>query len=102
MELKNPLYKNIGVHVITSIFTVEKGVTKVLLVKRINNPFNGYWSLPSGSLYNNELISDFENLKIERNKLKKRYDQMQIEKLKGFQITINLPIFQIEDTLKNT
>ena len=28
MELKNPLYKNIGVHVITSIFTVEKGVTK--------------------------------------------------------------------------
>ncbi len=58
MELKNPLYKNIGVHVITSLFTVEKGVTKVLLVKRINNPFNGYWSLPSGSLYNNELISD--------------------------------------------
>ena len=29
MELKNPLYKNIGIHVSTSIFTVDKGVTKM-------------------------------------------------------------------------
>ena len=33
MELKNPLYKNIGVHVVSSIFTVDKGVVKVLLIK---------------------------------------------------------------------
>ena len=33
MQLTNPSYKNIGVHVITSIFTVDKGVVKVLLVK---------------------------------------------------------------------
>ena len=58
MELKNSLYKNIGIHVITTLFTVEKGDVKVLLIKRTNNPFNGYWALPSGALYNNELLVD--------------------------------------------
>ena len=58
MELKNPLYKNIGIHVIISLFTVEKGITKVLLVRRTNEPYKGYWSLPSGAMYNNELIKD--------------------------------------------
>ena len=33
MELKNNLYKNIGIHVITTLFTVEKGDVKVLLIK---------------------------------------------------------------------
>ena len=47
VELKNSLYKNIGIHVITTLFTVEKGDVKVLLIKRCNNPFNGYWALPS-------------------------------------------------------
>jgi 8-oxo-dGTP diphosphatase len=58
MELKNKLYKNIGIHVITALFTVEKGITKVLLIRRTNDPFNGYWALPSGAMYNNELIKD--------------------------------------------
>ncbi len=58
MELKNPLYKNIGIHVITALFTVEKGITKVLLVRRTNDPFKGMWALPSGAMYNNELIKD--------------------------------------------
>ena len=45
MELKNPLYKNIGIHVVSNIFTVDKGVTKVLLIKRTNNPYiNGFLS----------------------------------------------------------
>ena len=39
MELKNPLYKNIGVHVVSSIFTVDRGVVKVLLIKRTRNLF---------------------------------------------------------------
>ncbi len=56
MEIKNPMYKNIGIHVITTLFTVERGVIKVLLVKRTNNPFKGLWALPSGALYNNELL----------------------------------------------
>lgn len=58
MEVLNPLYKNQGVHVISSIFTVEKGITKVLLIKRTNEPHKGMWALPSGALYNNEDLID--------------------------------------------
>ena len=58
MEVNNKLYKNIGVHVITTLFTVDKGVVKVLLVRRTNEPYRGYWALPSGALYNNELLCD--------------------------------------------
>lgn len=58
MELNNPLYKNIGAHVVSSIFTIEKGEIKVLLIKRKNEPFKGHWALPGGAMYNNELIID--------------------------------------------
>ena len=54
MDISNPRYKNQGIHVITSIFTVEKGITKVLLVKRKNNPVKDMWALVGGALYNNE------------------------------------------------
>ncbi len=54
MEINNPLYKKQGVHVITSIFTVDKGITKVLLIRRKNNPYKDMWSLVGGALYNNE------------------------------------------------
>lgn len=56
MELKNPMYKNFGIHVVSCIFTVDKGIVKVLLIKRNNNPFFGYWALPGGGLYNNETL----------------------------------------------
>ena len=76
MELNNKLYKNMGIHVITTLFTVDKGVVKVLLVKRTNDPFNGYWALPGGAMYNNETLEDgarrelkektgLENIKLE-------------------------------------
>lgn len=58
MELNNPLYKNIGVHVMLSLFTIDSGVIKVLLVKRKNNPYNGMWALVGGALYNNEELLD--------------------------------------------
>ncbi|MDD4187307.1 MAG: NUDIX domain-containing protein [Bacilli bacterium] len=54
MDVRNKLYKNQGIHVITVLFTVEQGITKVLLVKRTNEPFAGYWVLTGGALYNNE------------------------------------------------
>jgi len=54
MEVRNKLYKNQGIHVITALFTVEQGITKVLLVKRTNKPFAGDWVLTGGALYNNE------------------------------------------------
>lgn len=58
MDVNNKLYKNQGIHVISCIFTVENGITKVLLIKRKNNPFLGMWALPSGALYNNESLID--------------------------------------------
>jgi len=54
MNVKNKLYKEQGIHVITAIFTVEQGITKVLLIKRKNEPFRGDWVLTGGALYNNE------------------------------------------------
>ncbi len=54
MEVNNPLYKNQGIHVISSIFTVSNGEVKVLLIKRKNNPYNNMWALVGGALYNNE------------------------------------------------
>ena len=56
MEKNNPLYKNQGIHLISSIFTVEEGVLKVLLIKRNNEPFKDKWALVGGAMYNNELI----------------------------------------------
>lgn len=58
MEVNNPLYKNQGIHVVASIFTVEKGVVKVLIIKRKKDPFQGEWALVSGALYNNEEVMD--------------------------------------------
>jgi len=58
MQVNNPLYKNIGIHIICSIFTVDKGVVKVLLIKRKNNPFKDKWALVGGALYNNETIEE--------------------------------------------
>lgn len=77
MKKSNALYKNQGIHVITAIFTVEQGVTKVLLVKRKNEPYKGDWTLTGGALYNNEDLeagakreilekSGIENIEIEQ------------------------------------
>jgi len=58
MEIKNPRYQNQGIHIITSIFTVERGITKVLLIRRKKEPYKDTWALVGGALYNNEdLIS---------------------------------------------
>lgn len=54
MEVTNPKYENQGIHVIVSIFTVDKGKLKVLLIKRKNNPYKDMWALTGGALYNDE------------------------------------------------
>lgn len=56
MELKNPMYKNIGIHVMCSLFTVDNGIVKVLLIKRKKEPFKDKWALVGGALYNNETL----------------------------------------------
>lgn len=58
MEINNPKYQGQGIHVMAAIFTVEKGITKILLVQRKNNPFCGMWALPGGALYNDENLED--------------------------------------------
>lgn len=58
MRVENKLYKNQGIHVINAIFTIDKGTTKVLLVKRKDNPFKDKWALVGGALYNNESLED--------------------------------------------
>ncbi len=54
MQVNNKLYKKQGIHLISAIFTVDKGNTKVLLIKRSNEPYKDMWALPGGALYNNE------------------------------------------------
>lgn len=58
MRVENKLYENQGIHVISSIFTVDNGKVKVLLVKRNNEPYKDYWALVGGALYNNESIDN--------------------------------------------
>lgn len=58
MNIKNPLYKNQGIHVLSTIFTIDKGNVKVLLIKRKNNPYKGDWSLVGGAAYNNETLDN--------------------------------------------
>lgn len=58
MDLNNKKYKNIGIHALTTIFTIDKGVFKVLLIKRKNNPFKDLWSLVGGAMYNDERVED--------------------------------------------
>lgn len=75
MEIKNPLYKNIGAHVISSIFTIDKGKIKVLLIKRNNEPFKDKWALVGGAMYNNELI---ENAALRELKEKTNIDNIEL------------------------
>lgn len=58
MQKNNLLYKNQGVHLISSIFTVDKGIVKVLLIRRNNEPYKDKWALVGGALYNNETVLD--------------------------------------------
>ncbi len=64
MEIHNMKYKNQGIHVIASIFTIEKGVLKILLIKRKNEPFKNCWALVGGALYNDEDLEDGLNREI--------------------------------------
>jgi 8-oxo-dGTP diphosphatase len=53
-----PAYELPGVTVDLVIFTVELDKLKVLLVKRAEEPFMGYWSLPGGFLKTGESLDD--------------------------------------------
>jgi len=58
VEKNNPLYKNQGIHLISTIFTVKDGNLKVLLIKRNNEPYKDKWALVGGALYNTETVEE--------------------------------------------
>ena len=58
MQVNKSYYKRQGIHAITAIFTVERGVPKVLLIKRKNEPFIGEWCLTGGAIRNDEDLLD--------------------------------------------
>ena len=84
--MKTKLYKNQGIHAISAIFTVEDGITKVLLIKRKNSPGKGEWILTGGSIYNNEDVDEgvkreifektgIENIKLEQFEVFGKHDR---------------------------
>ncbi len=56
MDLKNPRYKNQGIHVDIVVFTVEERKVKNILVKRGHTPYIGEWILPGGAVYKDESV----------------------------------------------
>lgn len=44
------------IEVIANIFTVDKGKLKLLLLRKLEEPYKGYWMLPSNLLMINETI----------------------------------------------
>lgn len=46
------------IETLISIFTIDKGDLKVLLIKNKVDPYKGYWVLPGNPLRNNETLED--------------------------------------------
>lgn len=92
MEVKNKLYKGQGIHVITALFTVEQGITKVLLIKRKNEPFLGDWVLTGGALYNNE---DLEAGALREIKEKTGITEVKINQFKAFGKVDRSPVMRM-------
>lgn len=52
------------IEVVMNVFTVEKGKVKVLLFRKQEDPFKGYWMLPSNLLMTTETIEECANATI--------------------------------------
>ena len=46
------------IEVIIPIFTIDKNELKIYLIKRVNEPYKGYWILPSNLLMTTETIEE--------------------------------------------
>lgn len=46
------------IEVLVNVFTVDKGKVKILLLRKDTEPYQGYWMLPNGLLYENETIEN--------------------------------------------
>lgn len=56
-----------NIETLSSIFTIENGNFKILLFKKENDPYKGYWTLPSSIVEKDQSIEDsITNLVIEK------------------------------------
>jgi len=92
MRVNNPLYSKQGIHVISSLFTIDKGITKVLLIKRSNEPYKDMWALVGGALYNNETLEEgmtreifektgIENVELDMFEIFSRVDRSPVQRM---------------------
>lgn len=59
-----------------NIFTVEKGKLKILLVRKKDEPYKGYWTLPNKLITNEETLQDgINNILKEQLGLKEIYNE---------------------------
>ena len=49
------------IEVLTNVFTIDKNKLKVYLVRRLEEPYKGYWMLPSNLLMTTETIEECAN-----------------------------------------
>ena len=56
---------NNKVEVLVNLFTFDKGEIKVLLFKKQDDPFKGYWMLPSNLMLNKETLEECANATLE-------------------------------------
>ena len=49
---------NNKIEILVNLFTFDKGELKVLLFKKNDDPYRGYWMLPSSLLMNNETVEE--------------------------------------------
>lgn len=50
--------ENITIESLISVFTIEQGIIKVLLIKNKIEPYKGYWMLPGDTLKPNETLEN--------------------------------------------
>lgn len=53
------------IEVLVNVFTIDKNKLKVLLIRRTEDPFKGYWMLPSNLLMTTETIESCANDTVE-------------------------------------
>lgn len=49
---------NVEIETLSPIFTIEDGVFKILLIRKKNEPYKGYWILPGGIVNDDKTINE--------------------------------------------
>ena len=90
------------IEVVTNIFSVIDGKVKVLLFKKMEEPFKGYWMLPSNLLMTSETIEEcavatiYEFIGIKNLYMKQSDIFSKIDRLPGMRILANSLICLID------